>query len=51
MKKPQKLKCNSCGKYKESTAWRENPFRAEVNNDHSKTWLCDECDENLRGDI
>jgi len=36
-------KCESCGQYKEDVEYRENPYNAEIYDDYSEHWLCDNC--------
>ena len=43
--------CDICGKDKDDTEIRENPFMAEVNNDHEEEALCDACYDQLVQDI
>ncbi len=41
-------KCEYCGS-KENVEFQQDPYQAEINNDFTDHWLCDECVE-LAGD-
>ena len=45
-----RAECDCCG---ELTLcwWVPNPYRAEINDDWRRMWLCDDCEENARMDI
>jgi hypothetical protein len=45
-KKPDKrkwLKCHACKARKETTSIREDPYSAEINDDHREFPICDDC--------
>jgi len=50
MKKKKKT-CQSCGKEKDNIVFCENPYAAEINDDHTPGYYCEECLEDLREDI
>lgn len=42
--------CEECG-VKEHLHWVEDPFRAEILDDHTEMWLCDACIDSSCQDI
>ena len=43
--------CEYCGHKGDDVEFQENPFDAEIHNDHTEHWICDQCYGNLLGDI
>lgn len=46
----QVRKCASCGQIKAVT-WQADPFQAEIHEDYTEMWQCDDCDEISRMEI
>ena len=43
--------CESCGKKGEDVDYCEDPFAAEIHDDHTQVWLCEKCWQNAADDI
>jgi len=43
--------CTHCKTVRGDVTFDENPFAAEINDDHTKVWMCGECRSNSAGDI
>ena len=42
-KKPRRERCPCCGKLRDDVTLGEDPFSADVYDDHAEVWLCAEC--------
>ena len=48
------MKCSNCGcsNTKENPVYKdEDPYQAEINDDHTEIWECMECRDDSAGDI
>ena len=37
------FECYCCNEVKEDVEYRENPFSAEIHDDHTKHYICNDC--------
>lgn len=44
-------KCDYCDQEKEDVYYRNNPYQYEINDNEDDILLCDDCYNNLLGDI
>ncbi len=42
-KTPRRKRCPSCGQLKHDVTLDEDPYAAEINDDHTEVWMCGEC--------
>lgn len=48
---PKADPCEYCGKEKDDVSFREDPYNSDVNEDHTKHWICDSCHQERADDI
>jgi len=51
LEEPKHHKCKCCNRVKSDVRLRCNPFAAEINEDYTKHYFCDECVSDLADEI